>query len=104
MHYDNYNSDDTNEYNSQYNSGFEASTDQVAFIDYEGNGLWAFGILEMGADNTPEVRETIDRDSNINNLVKRAIMDWGVDPTELMVSPCAREIATMALRDKKIGD
>jgi hypothetical protein len=98
MHYNNYNSD------SDYNSGYDTQNDQVAFIDYEGNGLWAFGILEMGADNIPEVRETIDRDSNINTLVKRAIMDWGVDPTELMISPCAREIATMALRDKKIGD
>jgi len=98
MHYNNYNSD------SDYNSGYDTQNDQVAFIDYEGNGLWAFGILEMGADNIPEVRETIDRDSNINTLVKRAIMDWGVDPTELMISHCAREIATMALRDKKIGD
>jgi hypothetical protein len=104
MHYDNYNSDDINEYNSQYNSGFEASTDQVAFVDYEGDGLWAFGILEMDATGKPQIRETIDRDSDLNKLVKRAVMDWGVDPTELLVSSCGREIALLALKGKKIGE
>ena len=98
MHYDNYNSYDSN------SSGYNTQNDQVPFVDYEGDGLWAFGILEMGADNIPEVRETIDRDSDINKLVKRAVLDWGVDPTELLVSSCAREIALMALKGKKIGD
>jgi hypothetical protein len=98
MHYDNYNSYDSN------SSGYNTQNDQVAFIDYEGDGLWAFGILEMGADNIPEVRETIDRDSDLNKLVKRAVLDWGVDPTELLVSSCAREIAMLALKGKKIGD
>jgi hypothetical protein len=36
--------------------------------------------------------------------VKRAVLDWGVDPTELLVSSCAREIAMLALKGKKIGD
>jgi hypothetical protein len=98
MHYNNYNSD------SDYSGSNDTQNDQIPFVDYEGDGLWAFGILELGADNIPEVRETIDRDSDLNKLVKRAVIDWGVDPTELLVSSCAREIALLALNGKKIGD
>ena len=99
MHYDNYNSDE-----NEYNASFGTSTDQIPFVDYEGDGLWAFGILQMDSEGLPQIRETIDRDSDLNKLVKRAVWDWGVDPHELLVSSCGREIALLALKGKKIGE
>ena len=74
-------------------------------MDYEGDGLWAFGIIGYNADtDSVEIRETLDRDSDLNKLVKRAVLDWGVDPRELLVSSCGREIALLALHGKKIGE
>jgi hypothetical protein len=98
MHYDN-----TNSYDNDYSS--PSATDQAPFVDYEGNGLWAFGIMGYNADaDCIEVQETLDRDSCLNRLVKRAVVDWGVDPRELLVSSCGREIALLALHGKKIGE
>jgi hypothetical protein len=97
MHYNN-----TNSYDSD---NTPSATDQCPFVDYEGNGLWAFGILGYNEDtDAVEIRETIDRDSCLNKLVQRAVLDWGVDPYELWVSPCGREVALLALNGKKIGD
>lgn len=99
MHYNNDNSYDTNDYNSP------SATDQCPFVDYEGDGLWAFGIIGYNADtDSVEIQETLDRDSDLNKLVKRAVLDWGVDPRELLVSSCGREIALLALQGKKIGE
>lgn len=86
---------------SNYESDTE--TDQIPFIDYEGMGLWIFGI-HHGASVKPEFEtsEIVDRDSDLNKLVGRAVRDWGVDPRELWVSPCAREIAVLALTGMKI--
>jgi len=85
---------------------YESNTgsDQIAFIDYEGMGLWIFGIHHGGAEEKPQIEtsEIIDRDSDLGILVTRAIYDWGVDPRELWVSPCAREIAVLALTGMKI--
>lgn len=98
MHYNHDNS-----YDSDYSSPF--ATDQAPFVDYEGDGLWAFGIMGYNPDtNSVEIRETLDRDSCLNKLVKRAVVDWGVDPRDLLVSSCGREIALLALNGKKIGE
>jgi len=98
MHYDNTDSYDTNDYNSP------SATDQVPFVDYEGDGLWAFGMLSVDEYGKPHINETLDRDGDLNKLVKRAVIDWGVDPRELLVSSCGREIALLALHGKKIGE
>lgn len=86
---------------SNYESDTE--TDQIAFIDYEGMGLWIFGIHHGGSVKPEfETSEIVDRDSDLTKLVGRAVRDWGVDPRELWVSPCAREIAVLALTGMKI--
>ena len=102
MHYNNTNSDDMNEY--------ETLNDQLPFVDYDSHGLWMFGIMTPD-HNSPDgigcgmtVLQTIDRDSDLNKLVKRAVSEWGVEPNELWISPCARELAVMALRGMKIGE
>jgi len=98
MHYDNTDSYDTNDHNSP------SATDQIPFVDYEGDGLWAFGMLSVDEHGKPHINETLDRDGDLNKLVKRAVIDWGVDPRELLVSSCGREIALLALHGKKIGE
>ena len=99
MHYNNTNPD------SEFNSGYNTQNDQMAFIDYEGDGLWMFGIATPNYEIQDfDIADIIDRDSDLNKLVKRAVMDWGVDPYELWVSPCGREIALLALNGKKIGE
>ena len=99
MHHNNTNFD------SEFNGGNPTQNDQMAFIDYEGDGLWMFGIATHNYEIQDfAISEIIDRDGDLNKLVKRAVMDWGVDPYELWVSPCGREIALLALNGKKIGD
>lgn len=82
----------------------DTDTDQIAFVDYEGNGLWVFGIHHGGAEEKPQIEtsEIIDRDSDLGILVSRAVYDWGVDPRELWVSPCAKELAVLGLTGMKL--
>lgn len=69
--------------------------DQVAFLDYGANGLWCVGIMNPNKQGAARLVEVIDEDSDINTLVGRAVNDWGVDPRELWVSPCAAAIASL---------
>ena len=82
----------------------DTETDQIPFIDYEGMGLWIFAIHHGGENKKPQIEtsEIIDRDSDIGILVRRAIFDWGVDPRELWVSPCAKELSVLNLKGMKI--
>lgn len=70
--------------------------DQVAFLDYGANGMWCVGIMNPHKQGAERLVEVIDEDSDINTLVDRAVHDWGVNPRELWVSPCAAEIAKLA--------
>ena len=86
----------------QYETDYEGENtslpeDQVAFLDYGRDGMWIIGIMNPNEQGDRRLTEIIDEDSDINTLVKRAVYDWGVDPTELWVSPCAKEIATLTL-------
>lgn len=82
--------DDSQTYGGEVN-------DQVAFLDYGHGGLWVIGIMNPHVNGPERIVDVLDEDSDINTLVKRAVHDWGVDPRELWVSPCAKEVATLTL-------
>lgn len=88
--------DDDDQYETDY-EGENSSVpeDQVAFLDYGRGGKWIVGIMNPNKQGNQRLTEIIDEDSDINTLVQRAVYDWGVDPNELWVSPCAAEVATM---------
>jgi hypothetical protein len=88
--------DDSDEEFQSSNTG-SGDGDQVAFLDYGRDGMWIIGIMNPNEQGDRRLTEIIDEDSDINTLVKRAVYDWGVDPHELWVSPCAKEIATLTL-------
>jgi hypothetical protein len=95
MHYDDEQYDTDHENYEDGNTPLPS--DQVAFLDYGNDGLWIVGIMNPHEQGDRRITEIIDEDSDINSLVKRAVYDWGVDPHELWVSPCAKEIATLTL-------
>jgi hypothetical protein len=66
--------------------------DQHAVIDYLDNGLWGLCITSRETARAGSVDEIIDTDEDLNNLIIRSVRTWGVDPTELWVSECAREL------------
>lgn len=66
--------------------------DQMAFIDYEGEGEWIFGIMNP---RTRTVTEVLDADECIHTLARRAVDSWGVDPDTLWLSPCAAVLALL---------
>lgn len=68
------------------------NTDQMAFIDYEGDGEWIFGIMNP---QTLTVTEVLDADECIHTLARRAVDSWGADPSELWLSPCAAILALL---------
>lgn len=81
--------DDSQTYGGEVN-------DQVAFLDYGHGGLWVIGIMCPGKNGAPHrLVEVIDQDPDINTLASRAVNDWGVDPYELWVSPCATTLCKL---------
>jgi len=66
--------------------------DQMAFIDYEGDGQWIFGIMNP---RTHTITEVLDADTCIHILARRAVEGWGADPDELWLSPCAAILALL---------
>jgi len=67
-------------------------SDQHAVIDYLDNGFWGLCITSRETARAGSVDEIIDTDEDLNNLIIRSVRTWGVDPTELWVSECAREL------------
>lgn len=66
--------------------------DQMAFIDYEGDGEWIFGIMNP---QTHTVTEVLDADQCIHTLARRAVDTWGANPADLWLSPCAAILALL---------
>jgi hypothetical protein len=66
--------------------------DKMAFIDYEGDGQWIFGIMNP---RTHTITEVLDADTCIHILARRAVEGWGADPDELWLSPCAAILALL---------
>lgn len=92
MRYDDYEIDGDDDENTFTDGG----NDQVAFLDYGVDGLWQIGIMCPGKKGTPHrLVEVIDQDPDINTLASRAVNDWGVDPRELWVSPCATTLCKL---------
>lgn len=75
-----------------YDSYNKFSNDQHAVIDYLDNGLWGLCIASRETARAGTVDEIIDTDEDLNNLIIRSVRTWGVDPHELWVSECAREL------------
>jgi len=67
-------------------------TDQMAFIDYDGNGEWIFGVMNP---QTLKVTEVLDASECIHTLARRAVDSWGADPDTLWLSPCAAVLALL---------
>jgi hypothetical protein len=72
----------------------EQADDQMAFIDYEGDGKWILGIMNP---QTRTVLDVLDEDECIHTLARRAVDAWGADPTELWLSPCAAILALLGV-------
>lgn len=81
--------DDEHQY-SKINNNF------CAFVDYEGDGVWYLGIMDMSNPHKPVVADILDRDEEIHTLVRRAVYQWGVAIEELWVSPCGTMLGMLA--------
>lgn len=73
------------------------SDDQHAIIDYIDNGLWGLCLTTRETARTGSVDEILDTDEDLNSLITRSVRTWGVDPRELWVSECARELVSYNL-------
>ena len=86
--------DNADEFNQVFGGMQESfgDDDQMAFIDYEGDGVWIFGIMNP---KTFTVTDVLDEDTCIHTLARRAVDSWGADPEELWLSPCAAILALL---------
>ena len=74
-------------------------------IDYLDRGEWALCALEYSPDSVrPRIHDVVDTDSDIHNLVLRAVVDWGVSPHALWISECGRQLLAATLNGIEIGD
>ena len=76
-------------HDSDYNN---FGDDQHAVIDYICDGLWGLCVTSRNTARAGMVDEIIDTDEDLNNLIIRSVRTWGVNPRELWVSECAREL------------
>ena len=94
MNYENADDFDRTFSNMQESFGDNDLGDQMAFIDYEGDGKWILGIMNP---QTRTVLDVLDEDECIHTLARRAVDGWGADPTELWLSPCAAILALLGV-------
>jgi hypothetical protein len=87
-----------------YTNAYENSYTKHAIIDYIDRGMWGLCLATREAAREGMVDEIIDKDTDLNSLILRAVKDWGCNPHELWVSECAREIVSYSLNDKNIGE
>jgi len=74
-------------------------------IDYLDRGEWALCTLDYSPDaDRPRISDVIDTDSDIHNLVLRAVVDWGVSPHALWISECGRQLLAATLNGIEIGE
>jgi hypothetical protein len=66
--------------------------------------MWGLCLATRQAAREGMVDEIIDKDTDLNTLILRAVKDWGCNPHELWVSECAREIVSYTLNDKDLGE
>jgi hypothetical protein len=66
--------------------------------------MWGLCLATRNAAREGMVDEIIDKDTDLNTLILRAVKDWGCNPHELWVSECAREIVSYTLNDKDLGE
>ena len=80
-------------------------TGKECAIDYLDRGEWALCVLCYSSDaDDPRISDVVDTDSDIHNLVLRAVVDWGVSPHVLWISECGRQLLAATLNGIEIGD
>ena len=80
-------------------------TGKECAIDYLDRGEWGLCTLEYSPDaDHPRIRDVVDTDSDIHNLVLRAVVDWGVSPHALWISECGRQLLAATLNGIEIGE
>ena len=92
-----------------YQDSYNETEKKHAVIDYISDGEWGLCLvtredaLAAQEGNMDGVVE-LDRDTNLNSLILRAVKEWGCNPHELWVSECARELVSRSLDGRKIGE
>lgn len=66
----------------------------IAFVDYDADGLWMFGYVHFNKNKkiTP-----IDRDEDIEVLIKRVVYFWNIEPNDLWISETASFISAIKM-------
>ena len=86
-----------------YQNHYEETQQQHTIIDYIEDGEWGLCLATRESAREGMIDEIIDRDTNLNNLILRAVKEWGCNPHELWVSECAREVVSYSLNGRDIG-
>ena len=87
-----------------YQDSYQTESEKKhAIIDYIEGGEWGLCLATRDSAREGMVDQIIDRDTNLNNLILRAVKEWGCNPHELWVSECAREVVSYSLNKRKIG-
>ena len=80
-------------------------TGKECAIDYLDRGEWALYALAYDTQATyPIIESVLATDSDIHNLVLRAVVDWGVSPHALWISECGRQLLAATLNGIEIGE
>ena len=87
-----------------YKDSYEIESEKKhAIIDYIEAGEWGLCLATKTTVGSGMVDTILDRDTNLNNLILRAVKEWGCSPQELWISECAREVVSYSLNGRKIG-
>jgi len=93
-----------------YQDSYEIESQKKhAIIDYSSDGEWALCLatredaIAAQEGNLDGIVE-LDRDTNLNSLILRAVKEWGCNPHELWVSECARELVSRSLNGQMETD
>ena len=68
----------------------------IAFIDYDSDGLWMFGYVLFDKNKNKKITP-IDRDTDIEILVKRVVYFWNIEPNDLWISETASFISAIKM-------
>ena len=70
----------------------------VPYIDYDGDGLWVFGLLRFDKNRNKNF-EPLEKGDDIEELVQRIVEVWNIEATKLWVC----ELGTYILQSEVSG-
>jgi len=79
-----------------------SNNSSIAFIDYDDEGSWLFGYVQFATDGGIKKITPIDRDEDIEILVKRAVYFWNIEPNDLWISETASLLSAMKMSGKGV--